>query len=164
MSGQADGGAIYTLGGNVENGYHEHFNYVHDNFVWYSDTCWDGQGIVMPYYHDGASSNWHTYNNTLLLYPERRVTASFYLQDISVQLTHNILVENNDVVCPYGDHYTYADHTKDWTDHTKFKCNKDFDAQTLESKLFGNNRYNPVNEKGEYVTRVDVSRYLYQRN
>ena len=164
MSGQADGGAIYTLGGNVENGYHEHFNYVHDNFVWYSDTCWDGQGIVMPYYHDGASSNWHTYNNTLLLYPERRVTASFYLQNLIVQLTHNILVEDNDVVCPYGDHYTYADHTKDWTDHTKFKCNKDFDAQTLESKMFGNSNCSPVNEKGEYITRVDADRFLYQRN
>jgi hypothetical protein len=163
MTGQADGGTIYTLGGNVENGYHDYFNYMHDNFVWYSDACWDGKGMIMPYYHDGASSNWHTHHNAQILYPGRGVHAAIYLQNILSQLAHNILVEKNDIVFPFGDHLPYAAGAKDFSDHTKFKSNKEFDKWTLEMKVFGPD-WNKRNEEGVPPSRVDPARDLVQKD
>jgi hypothetical protein len=99
MTDQGDGGGIYTLGGNAEWGCTTLFNSLHHNYVKVEETT-GRHGGFMPIYHDGASSNWHTYGNVVdALYPENPGLASIYLQIgagvLGSQQTHNILVEKN---------------------------------------------------------------------
>ena len=98
MTDQCDGGAIYTLGANARQDYTDYFNTVSGNFVYADENTWDGQAKIMPYYHDGSSSNWYTAGNILLLTPSRPVRAAFFLQSLKGQETHDILVADNYVI------------------------------------------------------------------
>ncbi len=82
-----DGGAIYTAGANGFKDKTDLFNSVHDNFIKGNGNRGTCNGI----YHDGSSSNWHTYNNVVV-----DVKLSLHPQDdVPSQHTHNLLVENN---------------------------------------------------------------------
>jgi hypothetical protein len=72
-------------------------------------------------------------------------------------------VEKNDIVFPFGDHLPYAAGAKDFSDHTKFKSNKEFDKWTLEMKVFGPD-WNKRNEEGVPPSRVDPARDLVQKD
>jgi hypothetical protein len=120
MTDQGDGGGIYTLGGNAEWGCTTLFNSLHHNYVKVEETT-GRHGGFMPIYHDGASSNWHTYGNVVdALYPENPGLASIYLQIgagvLGSQQTHNILVEKNFILgadwetpVTLGGNYLYFD-------------------------------------------------------
>ena len=100
MSDMSDGGGIYTLGGNAEWGHTELFNSMHHNYVIVDDNTGAGKGRFMALYHDGASSNWHSYSNTVrTAFPHNPGLGAFYVQigssDPSTQQTHNLLVEEN---------------------------------------------------------------------
>ena len=150
MTDQSDGGPIYTLGGNAENGYHEYFNYMHDNFAFYTKKCWNREGMIMPYYHDGGSSNWHTYRNVQIQYPERPVHASIYLQNIPEQYAHNILVEDNETVAPLKT-------------AEMIKSGRAITEPEKEMLLFGGDWSRPAVD-GLLPSRVDRGRDLYQKN
>ena len=80
-----DGGAIYTLGANCTEEYTELFNYMHDN---YAEREYDNSFFHAGYYLDGASSNWHLYDNVCVgnWHP-------LYIQYIEGQRTHNDFCE-----------------------------------------------------------------------
>ena len=104
-----DGGAIYTLGGNVDVGYAPVINTVHDNYIVEDDLTCPEDGFFASIYHDGASSNWHTYSNVVIHNPKRKgvhphYSARIYLQVPSSsgipastegQAAWHILCENN---------------------------------------------------------------------
>ena len=154
MTDQSDGGAIYTLGGNVNNNYTELFNQLHDNFAWFTDKTWDGQGMVMPYYHDGGSSNWHTYNNVEILHPDRTVHTKIYLQNIVEQRTHNIMVENNAVVGAY----------RTVEQRRNNEMLSDYEYEKWIFGVDGNRSKDIFDGKEQYPTRVDRTRNLEQQN
>ena len=156
MTDQSDGGGIYTLGGNAANDYHEYFNFMYENYFWFTEKCWDGQGMVMPYYHDGASSNWRTYSNVLILNPYRKVHTSIYVQNIIEQYTHNIHVEYNEIVAAY----------KDWE---TFDGGWDLDPIDQEYAIFGEDGNHPIPDYEQpnygfrkYYSRIDFDRDLSQ--
>ena len=67
MTELADGGAIYTLGGNALLSETELFNKEHDNFIVFSNITGDAEKhFYAGIYHDGASSNWETYRNVVV--------------------------------------------------------------------------------------------------
>ena len=159
MTDQSDGGGIYTLGGNAETTYHEYVNFMYENYFWYSEKCWDGQGMIMPYYHDGGSSNWHTYSNVLVQDPYRKVLASIYVQNIIEQHVYNVLIENNEIIAAYKDWETYDG---GW----------DLDPIQQEYAIFGEDGNRPIPEYEQpdyfghpYYSRIDVdNRYHTQRD
>lgn len=155
MTDQQDGGAIYTLGGNVEASYHAHFNAVHHNVIYYDAASWDGKGIAMPLYHDGSSSNWHTYGNVILMDPGREVYVTIYLQNIISERVHNVLVEDNHILAPLNpleNHYT----------------GKTPKGLELEYLLFGKDGNCPRPDAPEvgysHYSRVSRERFNEQRN
>ncbi len=82
-----DGGGIYTSGPNNFTDLAELFNSVHDNYIKGNGNRGGCNGI----YHDGCSSNFHTYNNVVV-----DVKNSLHTQDaVPGQYTYNLLVENN---------------------------------------------------------------------
>ena len=89
--------------------------------------------------------------------------APIYLQNIRSQLAHNILVEDNDIVLPFGDSACYASGSNQWETNPEYKSNKDFDELTLERKIFGPN-WSRKMEDGTCETRVDATRGLFQKN
>ncbi len=108
MTEMADGGAIYMLGGNAVNSYAELFNFIHDNYIVFTENAGNGiGGMVCGIYFDGSSSNWHCSSNIVVeqskaadiegtpAYQRRKGTTFIYVQHISSQLTYNILLENN---------------------------------------------------------------------
>ncbi len=63
----SDGGAIYMLGGNLKPDNPKQINFIHHNFVVFSDTTGNGLGQhCTGYYFDGSSTNWSNYNNILV--------------------------------------------------------------------------------------------------
>jgi hypothetical protein len=129
---------------------------MYENYFWFTDKTWDGQGMVMPYYHDGASSNWHTYSNVLILNPYRKVHTSIYVQNIIEQYTHNIHVEYNEIVAAYKDWETYSN---DW----------EMDPIDQEYAIFGEDGNHPIPEhlqisfnRHKYYSRIDFDRDLSQ--
>ncbi|MBQ7377450.1 MAG: right-handed parallel beta-helix repeat-containing protein, partial [Clostridia bacterium] len=115
MSLLFDGGAIYTIGGNAAIDYPENFNLLHDNYAYcgsYEDrnvssntsTCW---------YHDGASSHWHTYNNVVWVDVKTMSKFSYISmqggddwKDTSGSQAYNITAENNFFLNLYQDYLT----------------------------------------------------------
>lgn len=112
MTDMSDGGGIYTLGGNANNQDYQdrYFNRMHHNRVIVDANTGAGKGRFMPLYHDGASSNWHSYSNVVETYHGNSGLGSFYVQyalgandvdpvtglaALSSQQTNNVLVENN---------------------------------------------------------------------
>ena len=157
MYGLSDGG-VYTLGGNVKVEYHEYFNYMHHNFFYFGEASWNGNSetIIMPFYHDGGSSNWRTYENVQILNPYRSVLAPHYVQNIQDQLVMNIMVEGNEIVGAFKSWSVY-DEGEDLTD------------MQWEYKIFGEDEYRqlPAHEQdGEfrYYSRVDENRFISQKN
>ena len=155
MTDQSDGGGIYTLGGNAANDYHEYFNFMYENYFWFTDKTWDGQGMVMPYYHDGGSSNWNTAANVLIHHPFRKYHAAIYLQNIPAQYAHNILVNDNEIVAALKDWYSFDNQIP-------------LEYEEQEQKLFGadGNHRKPAGHgtKYPYYSRVDFDRDLAQEN
>ena len=137
MSDQADGGGIYTLGGNVEIDYHDHFNFLHDNFVYVDEVAWDGKGILMPYYHDESSSNWHTYSNVELILPTKKVLAPIYVQNIKQSQIYNVLVESCDLIWAIKPYEMYA-------------AGEEFDDEKLEYTIFGEATNFPRQDSDDY--------------
>lgn len=104
-----DGGAIYTLGGNVNVGHASLINTVHDNYIIEDDLTCPENGFFSSLYHDGASSNWYTRDNVVIHNPARTgattaaYSARIYLQTWGSPFTActegqsawNILCENN---------------------------------------------------------------------
>ncbi len=80
-----DGGGIYTLGANCTEEYTEYFNTIHDNYL---EREFDNSFFHAGYYLDGASSNWHLYDNVCVgnWHP-------LYIQNIEAQRTHNDFCE-----------------------------------------------------------------------
>ena len=157
MYGLSDGG-VYTLGGNVTEEYHEYFNYMHHNFFYYGEASWNGNyhTMIMPYYHDGGSSNWHTYENVQILNPYRRVHAPHYVQNILEQLAKNIMVEDNEIVGAF----------KPWLVYDE---GGDLTELQWEYKIFGPDGNRPIPDYVEgdefrYYSRVDENRFLAQQD
>lgn len=107
-----DGGGIYTLGGNVNVGHAAFMNTLHDNYVIEDELTCPENGFFGSLYHDGASSNWHTYNNIVVHNPAltgstSSYSARIYLQaawprnsaSVAGQATWHILCENNYICC-----------------------------------------------------------------
>ncbi len=109
-----DGGGIYTLGGNVWVDHAAFMNTLHDNYVVEDELTCPENGFFASLYHDGASSNWHTYNNVVIHNPALNGTtdsysARIYLQcaweegagtaSVMGQCTWHILCENNYICC-----------------------------------------------------------------
>lgn len=102
-----DGGGIYTLGGNVKVDYAPVINTLHDNVVIEDELTCPENGFFGSLYHDGASSNWHTYSNIVVHNPARtgshpHYSARIYLQAAPAfvgstegQAAWHILCENN---------------------------------------------------------------------
>ncbi len=107
MTDMGDGAAIYTLGGNVETSYHDYFNFMTDNVVVgiYSGNERDS---LMPYYHDGASSNWLTSGNILFLSKYRYGGTPYYIQHVPGQEVFNVRLEENFTV--------YAPMREEWNE------------------------------------------------
>ena len=117
-----DGGAIYVAGPNTAVEDTRIFNSIHDNYILYNEKTGDGMGGFNPgIYFDGASSAYKCYNN-VIVEPGYGATASesdyakygvsdqtadrleaardgasayIYLQHITDQEVHNILLEDN---------------------------------------------------------------------
>ena len=158
MTDQSDGGGIYTLGGNAQTSYHEYVNFMYENYFWYSERSWDGQGMIMPYYHDGGSSNWHTYSNVLVQDPYRKVHASIYVQNIIEQHVYNVLIEYNEIIAAYKDWLTY-------------EAGEALDPTVQEYAIFGEDGNRPIPDHlkyqyfgHNYYSRIDDSRYHTQRD
>ncbi len=85
-----DGGAIYTCGANGFTTDTTYFNTVHDNYIRGGAHNKTNIGI----YHDGSSSNFHTYHN--FIDDIKSTHGPIFFQDhVESQYSHNILVENN---------------------------------------------------------------------
>lgn len=104
LTNMRDGGAIYTLGGNVNVGFASFLNTLHDNVVVEDELTCPENGFFGSLYHDGASSNWYTHDNVVIHNPARTRSARIYLQgapypgSTELQSTWHILCENNYVV------------------------------------------------------------------
>ena len=149
-----DGGGIYTLGGNVKVDYAPVINTLHDNYVIEDEYTCPEDGFFGALYHDGASSNWHTYENIQILNPLRMAPlAPHYIQNIEGQEAQNILVANNDIIGAYKDWETYSN-------------NLDLSELDWEYALFGEDtrrfcNLEPWGHLYEYYSRInDDSRYL----
>ena len=114
-----DGGGIYVSGGNgnVNTLQNVYFNYIHDNFVMFTNETGNGRDFTVGIYFDGSSSNWHCYNNVLAehsygavygegdgdldaaylssLRARRARTTYIYPQRIASQLSYHLLFEDN---------------------------------------------------------------------
>ena len=101
MTDMSDGGAIYTTGGNVAPDYTGYINQMHHNYVVENALTGAGNGRFMSLYHDGASSNWHSYENVVFTanHVGNSGLGSFFVQtgseDPASQQAHNILAEKN---------------------------------------------------------------------
>jgi len=110
LMNMCDGGGIYVLGGNTEVHAHSAFiNRIHDNVVIEDELTCPQNGFFGSIYHDGASSNWHTFNNIVVhnkdRYNDFNNSARIYLQNAwfdqdgtgstANQASWHILSENN---------------------------------------------------------------------
>lgn len=137
-----DGGGIYTLGGNVEvHGHWAFINSVHDNVVVEDEETCPENGFFASLYHDGASSNWHNYNNIVIHNPKRNgPSGRIYLQgawagafigSTELQASWHILSENNYLCCcdDFGVIYRSQDFdpvkASDMLDYTRDNREKD---------------------------------------
>jgi hypothetical protein len=116
MTELGDGGAIYILGGNATINYTEYMNFMHHNYIVFSNVTGDGQGhLCCGIYFDQGSSHWLCSNNVVVeqsygaattesnsgldtlyltqLRARRNHSTFFYTQHISI--TYRILYENN---------------------------------------------------------------------
>jgi hypothetical protein len=118
-----DAGAIYVTGGNAPKELKGEFNFMHHNYVVLTNTTGNGRGhMLVGLYFDGSTSNWRCYENVVVehsygavrgeddeLYADgdRYVTmlrlrfggtTPIYVQHISSQISHNILIEDNYVL------------------------------------------------------------------
>ena len=105
LTNMRDGGAIYTLGGNVDVKFGAFLNVLHDNVVVEDELTCPENGFFGSLYHDGASSNWYTHDNVVIHNPARsHHSARIYLQgapypgSTEQQSTWHILCENNFIV------------------------------------------------------------------
>ncbi len=102
MWAMKDGGALYVLGGNCGFDEHEPFNSIHDNYCVGGPTTGQGnaaigkRGHYTVLYHDGSSSNWHTYSNVVQPHPNNNSGADHIaLQSVGTQQVYNITVNDN---------------------------------------------------------------------
>ena len=104
LTNMRDGGAIYTLGGNVDVKFSSFMNNLHDNVVVEDEYTCPENGFFGSLYHDGASSNWYTHDNIVIHTPARTNSARIYIQNApwpgstEGQAAWHILCENNYIV------------------------------------------------------------------
>lgn len=113
-------------------------NILHDNYVIEDELTCPENGFFGSLYHDGASSNWHTYNNIVIHNPALNGTTSSYSARIYLQMgwpvhtasvagqaTRHILCENNYICCckNFGEAYRSQavgpEHASDMPDETR---------------------------------------------
>ena len=168
MTDMADGGGIYTLGGNVKTDYKEPINFLCYNIIVVSNITGNNRGMFMPYYHDGASSNWSDENNLLVLNPQRKQHTPFYIQNISGQEVYNVFVKNLTVVGLIPEDSSVNAMLKAVYGFAKvydyFACRVD-DARNItqyrtrvlaSSDEMDENDWNNVNNAGSDLYKVDV--------
>ena len=114
-----DGGGIYVSGGNgdVKTLSKVYFNYIHDNYILFTNDTGNTKDFVVGLYFDGSSSNWSCYNNVLAehsygaasgegdgelnatyltnLRARRNKTTYIFPQRIASQLSYHLLFSNN---------------------------------------------------------------------
>lgn len=67
MQEMGDGGAIYVTNGNAREDVGGYFNYIHHNYILFSNTTGNGLGHMMcGLYFDGSSSHWHAHENVVV--------------------------------------------------------------------------------------------------
>ena len=118
-----DAGGIYVTGGNAPKDVEGYFNFMHHNYILLTNTTGNGRGhMLVGLYFDGSTSNWKCYENVVVehsygavagedddLYAEGDPyvvglrnrfsgTTPIYVQHITSQITHNILLDSNYVV------------------------------------------------------------------
>ncbi len=110
----SDGGAIYVLSGNATIEYDQHFNFMHDNYLYCGSTEEERFNKTWgACYHDGSASHWYTYNNVVWVDANVLSQWSFLcLQGADEwntdhqQQVYNILLENNFILNVSQDYKT----------------------------------------------------------
>ncbi len=157
-----DGGAIYTCGANGFTTDTSYFNTVHDNYIRGGAHNKTNIGI----YHDGSSSNFHTYHN--FIDDIKSTHGPIFFQDhVASQYSHNILVENNfTTVSPISTSAT-ADRNIVLKDNTVFADRGEInaDAQAIMDNAGLEEAYKHIAEPMDSELRIDDNsvRYLYRQ-
>ena len=98
MTGMADGGAIYTLGGNASERTENYLNAIHDNLVVLKSNVGRYERSYTVFYHDQGSSHWHDYSNMLLIEENMRVPNTTYISYSGITPCHRSKTEELYVV------------------------------------------------------------------
>ena len=83
MTGMADGGAIYVLGGNATQSYKPYLNSMNNNYVVLKSNVAAGGVAWTVFYHDSGASHWDDYDNVIVV--EEKMRPPFFTY-ISYQL------------------------------------------------------------------------------
>ena len=67
MTGMADGGAIYVLGGNATKGFAPYLNSMNNNYIVVKENVARGGTAWTVLYHDSGASHWDDYDNVLIV-------------------------------------------------------------------------------------------------
>ncbi len=98
MTGMADGGAIYTLGGNASEKTETYLNAIHDNLVVLKSNAGRYERGFTVFYHDQGSSHWHDYSNMLLIEENMREPNTTYISYSGITPCHRSKTEELYVV------------------------------------------------------------------
>ncbi len=79
MTGMADGGAIYVLGGNASAKTEEYLNSMNNNLVILRSNVAAGGRAWTVFYHDSGASHWHDYDNMILTEEDMRAPYFSYV-------------------------------------------------------------------------------------
>ena len=89
MTGMADGGAIYVLGGNATAQYTEYLNTINNNVVVLRSNIAAGATAWTVFYHDQGSSHWDDYDNMLLIEEDMRPVHQAYISYQTIAHSYN---------------------------------------------------------------------------
>ncbi len=118
-----DAGGIYVTGANAGKNNTDLFNFIHHNYILLTNITGNGRGhMLVGIYFDGSTSNWKCYENVVVEHSYGAVageyddlfaegdryvtmlrarfggTTPIYVQHITSQITHNILIDSNYVI------------------------------------------------------------------
>ena len=79
MTGMADGGAIYVLGGNATISYKPYLNSMNNNYIVVKSNVAAGGTAWTVLYHDSGSSHWDDFDNVIVIEEKMRVPACTYI-------------------------------------------------------------------------------------
>lgn len=108
MTGMADGGAIYVLGGNATAQYDGYLNSMNNNYIVVNSSIAPKSGQWTIYYHDSGASHWDDYNNVTILDAQLKLPNHCYASYQQAAWAYNNRTRNCYFVgYPYD--YTVAD-------------------------------------------------------